>query len=124
LVDKDKKLMWVNDGEYDHHGCLAVHGDRDGDYEKSVTFCQDLDFAGFDDWRDPTSNEMRYFIFQTNRLDIETGYIAPCNALLTRESNSVEKIVSTRFNSDKDLATVEDYVPYRYNVGLRCVRDR
>jgi hypothetical protein len=123
ITDSKKELMWVDEESSSKKGCLAVHGDREGDYTKSVSFCEELSFAGFDDWRDPTSDELYGFIMDTNALGIETGYLAPCKELLARDENGYESVISTRFNDSKPLGAKREYTPYEYNVGLRCVRD-
>ncbi len=124
ITDNSKNLMWVNEFEYDKHACLAVHGDRVNDYETSKDFCALLNFADFDDWRDPTAQEASNFIIKTNAVGIETGYLAPCKFLLAREAGTkVETAVASRFHDTKPLGEQQSYEPYQYNVGLRCVRD-
>jgi hypothetical protein len=118
IVDNDKNLMWVNEYEYDKHACLAVHGDRENDYETSKDFCSLLNFADFDDWRDPNADELQNFVIKTNQEQIETGYLAPCKYLLSRESGTGEEsAIASRYNKKKVLGEKQPYQPYQYNIG-------
>ena len=47
VTDSVYKLMW-QDGEEIFKG----------DYDEAVKYCENLTFAGFDDWRLPTANEL------------------------------------------------------------------
>jgi hypothetical protein len=119
-----KKLMWVNEFDVSKKACLAIHYNKPEEYNASKNFCQNLNFAGFSDWRDPTSTELQSFIKETKSAHIIPGYAAPCKKLLARDDENgtvVEKEVYTRF-SDK-LGKVLDMNITNSNIGLRCVRD-
>jgi hypothetical protein len=119
-----KKLMWVNEYDHDKHACLAIHANRESQYDASVTFCNQLDFAGFNDWRDPNAAELSDFILESNAENIEVGYLAPCQSLLAREAgNGYETAVTTKYDQRRTLGAQREFVPYQYNIGLRCVRD-
>ena len=124
MVDTSKHLMWVNESvEHKKNACLAIHAGTN-EYDTSKTFCSQLNFAGFSDWRDPTSAELSNFIIKTNEAYLLPGYLAPCKALLARDSDGTEKSVSTRFDTTKPIGTVSPLaIPLTSNIGLRCVRD-
>ncbi len=123
MVDTSKHLMWVNESISHKNACLAIHVDTDG-YNTSKTFCSQLNFAGFNDWRDPTTEELSNFVVKTNEAYILPGYKAPCKALLARDANGSETSVSTRFDTSKPVGTASALkVPLTANIGLRCVRD-
>jgi hypothetical protein len=130
IIDKSKKLMWVNERDISKKACLAIHKDIPDTYEKSKGFCAALTHAGFSDWRDPRKDEMVNFIKRTNAVHILPGYEAPCKALLARDVNAsdsnqtIETSISTRFDTVLEIGTVSPLVlPLTSNIGLRCVRD-
>ncbi len=120
-----KKLMWVNEYNPDKKACLAIHYTQPKEYDASKTFCQNLTYAGFSDWRDPTSTELSSFVKETNRVHIMPGYEAPCKKLLARDKDGnkrVDKEVYTSFSS-LTPGTIKDANLTKSNIGLRCVRD-
>jgi len=125
MVDTSKNLTWVNDNNFSKNACLAIHADVPEEYTTSQTFCSQLDYAGIGAglWRDPTSAELSNFVKDTNAASIVTGYAAPCQRLIARDTDG-EKAISTRFDTVKPLGEVSVLEqPLASNIGLRCVSD-
>jgi hypothetical protein len=129
-----KKLEWVNEFYANNKACLAIHANKPEEMNASKNFCENLNYGGFDDWRDPTSKELQEFVLETNKAHIYVGYEAPCGRLLARDNDgnaTVDKYVVTRYGakpfksgSNKtvgDIFTLES--PLKKNIGLRCVRE-
>ena len=129
IEDADTNLMWVNEFRALNEGCLAIHSAVPAEYETSKDFCQKLgtekQYAGFSDWRDPTSAELSEYVNKTNAAHIFVGFEAPCKKLLARDDINgtiVEKEVYTRYNGSK-LGEIAD-LNLSTNIGLRCVRNK
>ncbi len=127
-----KKLMWVSEFEPPKDGnasCLAIHYTKPEEYNQSKTFCENIRYAGFDDWRDPTTTELSRFVKESYRVHMIPGYLAPCNKLLARDKDgnkTVEKEVYTRFaikKLGKQPGEIADLNISNSNIGLRCVRE-
>jgi len=103
LKDTETELVWVNDVR----GCFAG-------VVIPETQCDDLTFAGRDDWRNPTSNEMSNLILGVVENDIELNYINTSCALM---STSEEVWVFTENSTSPGQTTTA--MPG--NAGLRCV---
>jgi len=152
ITQNSKALMWVNaaQGTVDKNNnivCLAIHGDEynaskgyDDSFNRAKTFCGNMDFAGFTNWRTPTVDELSNFIKDTNSSYIVTKYDRPCTQLLALTDSVSDPLdgvnyraVTTRFMSTKyfpNIGTVRDHtysadakIYDKYNVGLRCVRN-
>jgi len=133
LVDKDKKLMWVNDAEDSKEVCLAVHEKRLNIAQSlSQKFCKNIEFGGFKKglWRTPTSDELSNFIKETVKANILPAYYQPCNILFADE-NGVSKVVATRYAIENKIeilptssrnAELGEVLEFRTNYGIRCVR--
>ncbi len=130
-IDSNKPLMWVS--EYTESkdvkpSCLAIHYDKPEEYNQSKTFCENISYAGFDDWRDPTPIELSKFVKETYRVHLLPGYLAPCIKLLARDqegNKTIEKEVYTRFaikKPGKQPGEIAD-LNLSTNIGLRCVRE-
>lgn len=129
----DGTLMWVNEFNKNNNACLAIHAESAAkgisaeqaadELNASKTFCGDLNYAGFDDWRDPTSDELSNYVTNTNEAHIFIGYEAPCKRLLARDGN-VSKAISTRYDTAQPVVgTVSNLIePLTSSIGLRCVR--
>ena len=120
------KLMWVSEYDSAKKACLAIHYNRVGDYNKSKDFCENLDYAGFNDWRDPNSKELSNFVKKSNEEYILPGYELSCKKLLARDidgNKTVEKEVYTRFDPSHEIGEIGDLNISKSNIGLRCVRD-
>ncbi len=125
IVDTSKNLMWVNESRRSKKACLAIHSTSDTDYNESKTFCANLNFAGFTDWRDPTTAELADFVKETTKAYLLPGYEAPCKRLLATEQNGTRYAVSTRFDSKHAIGTESLLeIPITSNIGLRCVREQ
>ena len=131
IVDTTKHLMWISEHDASKKACLAVHAFKDAaktilaeDYNKSKGFCSALNdkFPSDTVWRDPTAAELENFVKRTNAVHILPGYEAPCKAVLARDANGSETAISTRFDSTKTVGSKRAFEPYKYNIGLRCVR--
>ncbi len=128
IEDTETNLMWVNEFVADAKACLAIHYTNPEEYNTSKEFCQNLNYAGHDDWRDPTPEELSAYVNKSNEAHIFVGFEAPCAKLLarTRDDNGVivsEKEVYTRYNGSK-LGEIADLNITNSNIGLRCVREK
>ncbi len=124
------KLIWVSEFDKDKNACMAAHSL--GDYNKSIGFCEALDYAGFNDWRDPNSKELSSFIKGTTNANILPGYLAKCKKLIARDqegNQTVERQVVTRFGEEAnpkvgDIGAIIGFdLNKKIGFGLRCVRD-
>lgn len=139
-------LMWVNELDASKEACLVVFGDeynvtvKDANLENAKTFCNQLDFASFKNWRTPTTAELSDYIKKTNEVNIETNYAGgkTCPQLLSinADTDVMDSInyraVTTRFMDTQyfSIGTVRTHtygadvdLASKYNVGLRCVRN-
>jgi hypothetical protein len=62
-IEKDAKLMWqdqayvdAEDGAYRRNRSVA----KAGSWEHAMNYCRALDYAGYTDWRLPTSDELMH----------------------------------------------------------------
>jgi hypothetical protein len=123
IVDSHSR-MWVNEFVASNKACLAIHKDKPEEYNSSKTFCSKLDYAGFEDWRDPTAQELSTFVKESNEAHIFIGFEAPCKRLLARDVDGNESAVTTRFDTNNPLGTIMPLeANLTSNIGLRCVRD-
>jgi hypothetical protein len=125
IKDSKAKLMWVDEFNPENEACLAIHVGKAEELLKSKDFCENLDYAGYKDWKMPTSSQLSNFIKKSNKEHMFTGYEAPCSRLLAKDGN-VSKVVYTRFdtNSSHTLGGIDNLeANLTSNVGLRCVRD-
>jgi hypothetical protein len=149
ITQNSKKLMWVDAKSTNtKQTCLAIHGDEynssrsevDDSFQRAKTFCNALDFAGFTNWRTPTTEELSDYIIKTNEAGIKTKYDRECWQLLALVNQNADvtdganyRAVTTRFMPTKwypNIGTVRTHnytksasFVEKYNVGLRCVRN-
>jgi hypothetical protein len=119
MVDKSKKLMWVSEATEAKGGCLAIP--TQNDYNSAKKFCSNLNFAGFKDWKVPSSSQLSNFITETIKDNILPGYPKPCPILLSKDGESYSAIV-TRFGENSSRGTAGESVNVDFPIGLRCVR--
>jgi len=130
LIQKSTKLMWVNESDVSKGKCAKVHkATFSTEFQRAKGFCKSSEFgnfAGFSNWRTPTSSELKTFIRSTRNIDVQ--YDAHCNKLLALKDNKTTQenldssftTVSTRFNDTHPLGTdLHSIIP---NIGIRCVR--
>ena len=80
LTDHIAQHSWVN-GTHGCHINANVAATATGDI---VKFCEALEFAGFSDWRAPTSMEMSEMIIHADHMDVQLNYINPaCQFMAT-----------------------------------------
>ncbi len=53
VIDKTRGLMWQDD---------EFSSDQDLSFDKAIAYCEDLDFAGHDDWYLPTLSELKTIV--------------------------------------------------------------
>ena len=128
LIQKSAGLMWVNEPDQSKGKCAKVHTQTyRSDFERAKGFCQSQAFgvfAGFTNWRTPTSSELKAFILATKNMDVH--YDAPCKKLLALKNRNGDTgddasytTITTRFSAVRaqDAGNVDP------SFGLRCVRD-
>jgi len=123
IIDSNQSLIWINEYDPAKKACLAIHVGKPKVLEESKDFCKNLDYAGYSDWRTPTSVELSNFVKKTNEVHILPGYEAPCARLLAKDVN-VSTVVYTRFDKKgHGLGVVGNLeANLTSNIGLRCVR--
>ncbi|MCK5353709.1 MAG: hypothetical protein KAJ63_01215 [Methyloprofundus sp.] len=110
LVDSINKRSWVNGS----HACninadAAMTASMD-----AVSYCETLEFAGYSDWRAPTSDEMADMIVNADRLDVQLNYRNPnCQFMATSDG-----FVQTENNMEPGKI-----VDSAVNSGTRCMRE-
>ena len=110
LVDNIAKLSWVNGS----HACQINADAAMTATMDVVAYCEDLEFAGQDNWRAPTSAEIADMIVNADRLDIQLNYRNPnCQFMATSDG-----FVQTE-NTSEPGKLVESAV----NSGSRCVTE-
>ena len=130
LIQKSEQLMWVSDMDKTKQACLAIHAGNEAEFNTSKTFCQELNFAGKEDWRKPTVMEISFFITQTIAANILPAYYAPCQILIGTDGMDVDQAIITRYgvknsfgNTGDTYSTANAALADGKNIGLRCVRD-
>lgn len=122
MVDSYTQKMWVSEtSENNNGGCLAMHDAAD--YETGKTFCENLTYAGFTDWRMPYSSEMSDFVTRTINEGVLPGYLAPCQILLAQDDADGSYVAVVTRYGDNDTRDAGDVQAVEYPIGLRCVRD-
>jgi hypothetical protein len=109
LIDNISKRTWVNGS----HGCkinadAAITAPSD-----AIEHCEALDFAGYQDWRAPTSAEMSDMIVNANTLNITLNY---------RNPNCQFMAATDGFVKTENTAKPGEMVDSAVNSGTRCVR--
>ncbi len=110
LNDTISKLTWVNGS----HACMINADAAMTATTDAIAHCNSLDFAGYQDWRAPTSAEIAEMIVEADALQVKLIYRNPnCQFMATSDG-----FVQTENNSEPGKI-VETAV----NSGTRCVRD-
>jgi hypothetical protein len=110
LNDTISKLTWVNGS----HACMINADAAMTATTDAIAHCNSLDFAGYQDWRAPTSAEIAEMIVEADALQVKLNYRNPnCQFMATSDG-----FVQTENNSEPGKI-VETAV----NSGTRCVRD-
>lgn len=68
MMDVNYRQMWVSDEDKNKDACLAV--ENSSQYPQVANFCENLDFAGFKNWRKPTARELSDFVKDTVHADV------------------------------------------------------
>lgn len=90
ITDEATGLMWMTyDSGYYNTG---DKGDGTMDWEDALTWCEDLEFAGYDDWKLPDAKELQSLVDYTRSPDTtnsaaidELFYSTPITNLLSQE---------------------------------------
>lgn len=109
LIDNISKKTWVNGS----HACKINADAAMTASTDAIAHCESLDFAGYQDWRAPTSAEISEMIINAKKLAIKLTYRNPnCQFMATSDG-----FVQTENNSEPGkLETTA------VNSGTRCVR--
>ncbi len=127
IIHKSTGLMWVNEPDISKGKCAKVHTETyQSDFASAKGFCKSMQFgsfAGFSNWRTPTSSELKTFILATKSMDV--NYDAHCKKLLALKNNHTDETsdnsfttITTRFSPVR----AQDAHNLKPNFGLRCVR--
>lgn len=110
LLDLETSLLWVNDA----NACNPLGAPNEGTAMAAMEYCDDLAFAGFDDWRMPSSDEASELITAALEESVDLIYANPgCPAVITMGGAAVQT-----HNGEMPGAEVE--APP--SLGVRCVR--
>ncbi len=110
LNDTISKLTWVNGS----HACMINADAAMTATTDAIAHCNSLDFAGYQDWRAPTSAEISEMIVEADALQVKLNYRNPnCQFMATSDG-----FVQTENNSEPGKI-----VDTAVNSGTRCVRD-
>ena len=114
IEDLDQNLMFVNN----KLACKALHGKNEDALNEAETFCANLLFYGFDDWRVPTLQEI-----QNNSKGMDSEALIPyftfpeCKRITGIKDDGSLGTINTHNVSPKF-----EEVPLRLPAGVRCVR--
>lgn len=110
LIDSVNQRQWVNGS----HACHINANAAETATTDILSYCADLDFAGYSDWRAPNSAEMADMIVNADRLAVQLNYINPnCQFMATSDG-----FVQTENTRDPGKV-----VTSAVNSGSRCIRD-
>ena len=111
-IQNDKNLMWVN--QYKLIGKMST--------TYGLIACQNSDFAGFNNWRLPTADELSSFHKTAKDENVTLNYYASyCTAEITSDGSS--KYVWVQKDSPEQNLKIGDIINFSGSAGVRCVRD-
>lgn len=115
LMDSKTGLTWTNSSQ----GCKPLFGEDPAKTLKTATsFCADLSFGGFSDWRLSSVKEMTELETQTDANGFSLYYKNPvCARVLALKSANTLTSISTT-----NKAPAGRDVGNKYPAGTRCVR--
>jgi len=133
LQDSHSKLEWVNGTKQNKEknqtiedGCISFNTTPANNHivikEKAESYCKELNFASYKDWRVPTDIEYKSFITAVKDTNISLHYNSPSciNALGLNEDRL--NIINTDSHD-----SIGEITPFNSNsnstICLRCVRD-
>ncbi|MCK5831440.1 MAG: hypothetical protein KAH20_14190 [Methylococcales bacterium] len=109
LIDNIDKHTWVNGS----HACKINADAATTATSDASAHCDTLDFAGYQDWRAPTSAEISDMIINANKLNITLNY---------RNPNCQFMAASDGFVKTENTTEPGKIVDSAVNSGTRCVR--
>ena len=143
IIDNNTGLMWVNDNRDDinttykisvNKGCYIVY-DVENFVQKAKDFCANLSYAGYNDWRVSTpeeiSNFSKYWDQNTSKPNtvpqslrhagMVPGYTHKnCKKMIGIDENDVPKTVYTE--NTPDVGVISSTIHHLAG-GMRCVRE-
>lgn len=109
LTDHIAQHSWVNGS----HGCHININAAATATDDIVSYCATLEFAGYSDWRAPTSLEMSEMIIHADHIGVQLNYINPaCQFMATSDG----------FVQTENTSAPGKIVDSALNSGSRCVR--
>jgi hypothetical protein len=136
LQDRYTKLEWVNgreerienseENQTIKDGCISFNVTSENNHiiikEKAESYCKNLTFASYSDWRVPNDTEYQSLIKAVKDTDISLYYNSPsCINALGLDKEKL-KIINTNMSSN----TIGEITPFNNSnitTCLRCVRD-
>lgn len=109
LIDNFSNLTWINGS----HACKINADAADTASMDAISHCRSLDFAGYQDWRAPTSAEISNMIINADEQNIKLNY---------RNPNCQFMAASDGFVKTENTPEPGKIVNKAVNSGTRCVR--
>lgn len=110
LIDNISKQTWVNGS----HACMINADAAMTATTDAIVHCESLDFAGYQDWRAPTSAEIAEMIVKADNLQVKLNYRNPnCQFMATSDG----------FVQTENTSEPGKLVTSAVNSGTRCMRD-
>ena len=120
LSDIKKHLMWANG----KGGCEHINPGKTKEFgsNKAIKYCNDLTYAGFNDWRTPKINEIRDMTLSAYKAKIALYYQMSFCPRVVGFHNGEIQYVNT--HNTKPVGTITLWKKGQSNnAGMRCVRD-
>ena len=140
ITDSNTGLMWVNDNRNDKNtpyarsenkGCLILQ-DENNFIQKAKDFCRNLSYAGYEDWRVSTPQEISNFIKywdDPSKPGTITQNLRDAGMIEGYTHKHCQRMIGIQNDSAKTVYTENTSRPGDTNdtiklpVGMRCVRD-
>ena len=127
LQDSYSKLEWVNGRENNSttDGCKGFPENKKNTHinikEKAIKYCENLDFASYNDWRVPSAKEHQALIQGTQEENLSLYYsFSRCPRVIALDEEKNLNTVNT--HNTNPIAKIIPWIEGQAG-GVRCVRD-
>jgi len=127
IKDKKTSLMWAESyGSNGQKSCQAHHKATNEQNDKLLAkqHCQNLQFAGFSDWRVPTASEMQEYIRAMEKAGLKPYYEHPSCPRVFAINNTEAVTINTRNRLPVGAITKYEQLLKESgsSFGVKCVR--